>query len=78
MKNYAILLAATLSAAVGAVAATYLGYPVLGFALLVLALTPLPAAMAYRVRDAGPMVVQGRRGRVSAKWSRLDGAPRPD
>ena len=67
MKNYSILLAATLLAAAGAVAATYAGYPVLGFALFVLAATPLPAAMAYRVQDAGTALIEARRRRRDAE-----------
>ena len=78
MKNYSILLAATLTAAVGAVAATHVGYPVVGFALFVLAATPFPAAMAYRVYDAGATVIEERRGRLTGTRSRLDGAPPGD
>jgi hypothetical protein len=51
MEHYGIMLTAILVTMAASLAATALGYWLAGFALFIMAATPLPLVVAYRLRD---------------------------
>lgn len=55
MENYGIMIGAILTMLLGSLVATYLGHSFVGLLFLVLALTPWPVNLAYRLRDLIPV-----------------------